>query len=124
MTAVKAWLAKADTPTAAMIGRLRALALAAAPGVTEHIKWNAPSFCLAGEDRITMGIELRGGVRAILHRGAKVRDVAGFDFADPAGLTHWPAPDRGVLTFKSETEIIDRAPALADLFSRWFAATR
>ena len=107
-----------------MVAPLRALVLAAAPGVTEQIKWNAPSFSLGGEDRITMGIEAKGGVRAILHRGVKVKDAAGFAFDDPAGLARWPAVDRGVLIFKTEAEITDRAVELADLFTRWFAATR
>lgn len=124
MPTVDAWLGSVDAPARAMIAPLRALALAAAPGVTEQIKWSALSFSLGGEDRITMGIEAKGGVRAILHRGVKVKDAAGFAFDDPAGLACWPAVDRGVLTFKTEAEITDRAAELADLFTRWFAATR
>ena len=124
MPTVDAWLGNVDSPMRAMITPLRALALGAAPGVTEQIKWNAPSFSLGGADRITMGIEAKGGVRAILHRGVKVQNAAGFAFDDPAGLARWPAADRGVLTFRTEAEITDRAAALADLFTRWFAATR
>ena len=44
-------------------------------------------------------------------------------FADIAGLAKWPAVDRGVLSFKSEAEIAAVAPAIADLFARWLAAT-
>lgn len=124
MPTVDAWLGSVDAPTRAMIAPLRALALGAASGVAEQIKWNAPSFSLGGEDRITMGIEAKGGVRAILHRGVKAKEAAGFAFDDPAGLARWPAVDRGVLIFKTEAEITDRAAELADLFTRWFAATR
>lgn len=123
MSAVEAWLDTVDAPRRVMIEQLRALALAAHPATTEHIKWNAPSICVGGEDRIAMGLEAKGGVRAILHRGAKAKDVAGFAFADPDGLARWPAVDRGVLTFASEAELEERAPAIARLFARWLEAT-
>ncbi|RZJ84235.1 MAG: DUF1801 domain-containing protein, partial [Brevundimonas sp.] len=73
--------------------RLREIALAAAPDVTEYIKWNAPSFCVDGDDRITLGLERSGAVRVVLHRGAKAKDAAGFVFDDPMKLARWAAPD-------------------------------
>ena len=123
MSPVEAWLDAADAPVRAMVGRLRGLALAAHPDTSERIKWNAPSICVGGDDRITMGIEAKGGVRAVLHRGAKVKDTAGFVFADPDGLARWPAVDRGVLSFASDDDIIARTPAIAALFRRWLEAT-
>ena len=122
-TAVAEYLDSLKPGDRAMVDALRALAQAAHPGVTEHIKWNAPSFCVGGDDRITLGLQPKGGVRAVLHRGAKVKDATGFTFADIAGLAKWPAVDRGVLSFKSEAEIAAAAPAIADLFARWLAAT-
>ncbi len=120
---VESWLNSVDAPTAAMIASLRALALAAHPGVTEHIKWNAPSFCLGGDDRITLGVEKNGGVRVVLHRGAKPKDPADFDFGDPAGLARWAAVDRGIMTFVAPAEIAAKSTAIADLFARWLEAT-
>ena len=107
----------------AAVDRLRALAVAAHPGLTEQIKWNAPSFALAGEDRITLGVAPRGGVRVVLHRGAKATDAADFRFDDPDRLAAWPAPDRGVLTFRDDGEIAAKSAAVQDLFARWLAAT-
>jgi hypothetical protein len=121
--AVAGFIATLDGDERAIVGRLRALALAARPGVTEHIKWNAPSFCVDGDDRVTLGIERKGGVRAVLHRGAKVKDATGFAFADADKLATWPSADRGVLTFKTEADLVAVEPKVADLFARWLAAT-
>jgi hypothetical protein len=123
MTTVQAWLDAVDPVRRAMIERLRSLALAAHPGTSEQIKWNAPSICVGGDDRITMGIEAKGGVRVVLHRGAKPKDSLGFVFADPDGLAKWPAVDRGVIRFATEADIIARTPAIAALFARWLEVT-
>lgn len=122
--AVAAWLDASDPAMRGLIERLRALALAAAPDVTEQIKWNAPSFCVDGDDRITLGLERKGGVRAVLHRGAKAKDTAGFAFADPDRLATWPSVDRGVLTFADEAALEAKEEAVAELFRRWLEATR
>ena len=95
----------------------------AGPDLAESIKWNAPSFAQGGEDRITLGLEKDGGVRAVLHRGAAVR-LDGFVFGDQAGLARWPSPDRGVLKFRDAAEVEARRAALGELFTRWLEATR
>jgi hypothetical protein len=90
---------------------------------TEHIKWNAPSFCDHGDDRCTMRLAPTT-LQLILHRGAKVKSTAGFSFVDDTGLVTWAAPDRGVVTFKSAAEIDANIDAVAALVGRWFLATR
>ena len=42
-----------DHPLKEEIGRLRAAILDSNDRITEHIKWKAPSFRYAGEDRVT-----------------------------------------------------------------------
>ena len=121
---VGAWLAARTPDMRSAVERLRAIVLGAGDGVTEHIKWNGPSFCIDGDDRITIGLAPRGGVRAILHRGVKVKDATGFDFPDESGLIQWAAPDRGVVTFADEAAIAARADAFADICRRWLEATR
>ena len=121
---VGAWLAARTPDIRSAVERLRAIVLGAGDGVTEHIKWNGPSFCIDGDDRITIGLLPRGGVRAILHRGVKVKDATGFAFADDSGLIQWAAPDRGVVTFADEAAIAARADAFADICRRWLEATR
>ena len=121
---VETWLAAQTPAIRSAVERLRAMVLAAADGVTEHIKWNGPSFCIDGDDRITVGLAPKGGVRAILHRGVKVKDASGFVFPDDSGLIQWAAPDRGVVTFADETAVADKAEAFADICRRWLEATR
>lgn len=120
---VEGWRAGLAPDALAMVDRLRALAAGAHPGLSERIKWNAPSFALGDEDRITLGLEPKGGARVVLHRGAKAKDGSGLVFADPDGLAVWPAPDRGVLRFASLDEIEAKADAVAALFARWVEAT-
>ena len=121
---VEAWLEAQAPDTRSAVERLRILVLGGGEGVTEHIKWNGPSFCIDGDDRITVGLAPKGGVRAILHRGVKVKDATGFVFPDETGLIRWAAPDRGVVVFADEAAIAANADAFADICRRWLAATR
>jgi hypothetical protein len=119
---VAAYLAALPVETRAALNALRAIVRAADPTLDESIKWNAPSFAKAGHDRITLGIERKGGVRAVVHRGsAPIKD--NFQFDDPDRLAKWPNADRGVLTFADAAAVTARSDALRLLFTRWLAAT-
>ena len=106
----------------ALTDRLRAVIAAAAPGLSEHIKWNAPSFRSGDDDRITLNYGPKGAIRIILHRGAKPQAGA-FAFDDPDALAAWPAPDRGVVTIRDGADLDARRDSLARLIARWIAAT-
>ena len=120
---VEAWLAGQTPAVCAMVEPLRPMVLSAGD-VTEQIKWNGPSFGIDGDDRITVGLNPKGGVRVILHRGVKVKDTTGFSFADDRGLAIWAAADRGVVTFANLADIEAKADAFTDLCRRWLEATR
>ena len=107
----------------ATVDALRAIIAASNPELTERIKWNAPSFALADDDRITLGIATKGAVRVVLHRGAAVKDAGDFRFDDPGGLAEWRTADRGVMTFANADEVEMRREALQSLFARWLEAT-
>ena len=119
---VEAWLAAQNGPTREMIEALRAAVRVAAPDLTEDIKWNAPSFADGDQERVTLGVERRGGVRLVLHRGARSPQGA-FRFDDPARLARWPAADRGVIVFRDPQDIDAKRAPLEDLVRRWIAAT-
>src|SRR3712207_5407309 len=69
------------------VEQLRAAILESNDQITEHIKWNAPSFCYAGEDRVTFRLYPEDRVQLVFHRGAKVKSDAGdFEFDDDTGL--------------------------------------
>jgi hypothetical protein len=119
MPSIADFRAGLDAETLETIDRLRTIVAGAHPHLVERIKWNAPSFALVDDDLITLGLERRGGVRLVLHRGARPRDPAGFGFDDPAGLARWPAVDRGVVVFQDHHAVEAAAPALRDLCIRW-----
>ena len=121
---VEDYLAALDPTVRADVDRLRALVLGADPGLIEEIKWNAPSFAHEGRDRVTLGLDRKGGYRIVLHRGAKMVDADGFIFTDDTGLATWPAPDRGVIALKDRARIDSAGADISRLIGRWIAATR
>ena len=99
---------------------LRALILADVPGLSERIKWNAPSFGRP-DDRVTMRLQPGDRLELIFHRGVKPKTTS-FAFADPSGLLDFVAADRAVL--RIETGALEtRHKEIADLVKRWMDAT-
>lgn len=122
MGEVDQWRASCPAEALPAIDALRTIIQGAGPDLSETIKWNAPSFAQRGEDRITLGVERKGGVRVVLHRGAKP-PAGTFTFEDRDRMAKWPSPDRGVITFADEQAVERSRPHLATLFTRWLEAT-
>ena len=112
-----------EHPRKAEIEMLRQLILNCGPGVTEQIKWNAPSFCFRGDDRVTFRLQPRNRLQVVLHRGARAKPAAGFSFDDPEGMIEWLSADRGIITFRDEADFTERGAAVAKLAYRWMLAT-
>lgn len=106
----------------AEIETLRRLILDAVPGLSERIKWNAPSFGKT-DDRITMRLHPGDRLQLILHRGAKAGADDLFRFEDPDRIIAWAAPDRGVVTFKDADDLAAKAAVLPEILRRWVACT-
>ncbi|MGI6543554.1 MAG: DUF1801 domain-containing protein [Limnochordia bacterium] len=107
------------------IEAVRAVILAADGNITEHIKWNAPSFCIDGDDRITFRLQPGDRVQLIFHRGAKKRgDKESFTFEDKSGLLEWVTVDRGVVTFHNFADVTAKRELLHELVKQWVSATR
>lgn len=107
----------------ATVDALRAAVASAHPGLVEDFKWNAPSFRHGEDHKATLGIERKGGVRLVLHRGARPKDASGFRFSDDQGLFRWLAPDRGVAVFHDAGEVEARRADLEALVARWVTET-
>jgi len=106
------------------VAELRDAILASDDGITEHIKWKAPSFCYGGDDRVTFRLGPGESVQLVFHRGAKVRaDSDEFSFEDETGLLKWAAPDRATLTLSDLEDLREKLPAVVDLVGRWMRAT-
>lgn len=119
---VDALVAALDHPLKAVIEETRAAVVGSDPLVTEQVKWNAPSFCHRGEDRVTFNIRPNGTLLFVFHRGAKARDDAAFVFDDRGGLMVWPAGERALITVKDLVQWQADKAAILALIPRWMAA--
>jgi Domain of unknown function (DU1801) len=119
-TEVDEFLASLDHPMAEPLADLRSRIVAAAPAeVVENVKWNAPNYSIGGIDRVTLGVDPRGRMRVVLHRGVKVIESDGFTFEDDSGLITWAAADRGVITIVSPEQYTSQADAIIGIVARW-----
>lgn len=100
---------------------LRTAILAADPRIAEEVKWNAPSYHLAGAHFATFHLRSKAGVQLVLHLGAKVRSDATVHAAvpDPGGLLEWKSPDRATFSVADATDAATKAPALAAIVCVW-----
>jgi hypothetical protein len=120
---VDTYLRELRHPLKAGVEQLRTAILASDERITEHVKWNAPSFCVDGVDRATFRLQPGDRLQLVLHRGAEVRDdSADFRFDDPTGMVEWVTSDRGVVTFRDLDDVEARRDAVVDLVARWVAA--
>jgi hypothetical protein len=105
------------------ITHIRTLILGANAHITEHVKWNAPSFCLNDEDRITFRLQPGDRIQLIFHRGAKPKDSSNFVFEDSSGLLEWITKDRAVVTFADMDDVKSKTAKLKKLVRRWVASS-
>ncbi|MFY9342851.1 MAG: DUF1801 domain-containing protein [Planctomycetota bacterium] len=123
---VAAFLAACKHPLRAELDALRAIVVAADARLVEGIKWNAPSFRVAGagDDCVTFNLSAKDRVRLIFHRGALAKDGKGKGrlLADDQGLLEWVADDRAIATFASTAEVKAAKAKLAKVVAAWVAA--
>lgn len=115
---VDAFVAALDHPLEAKIEAVRAMILDSNDEITEQIKWNAPSFCYKGDDRVTMRLHPPRKLQSIFHRGAKVKNSNEFVFEDSSGLVKWAEADRGVVTLRDMDDVTTHRAALSELVDR------
>ncbi len=120
---VDAFVEVLDHPLKAEIVAVRAMILDSNDEITEQIKWNAPSFCYRGDDRVTMKLYPPRHLQLIFHRGAIVKVSRHFVFEDLSGLMKWASADRGVVTLRNMDDVTTHRAALVELVSRWMQAT-
>ena len=91
------------------------------PGLTEHIKWNSPSYVFQGEDRFTVSARPGRPVRLVLHAGATTReDRAGAPrFSDTTGLLEWHSDIRASIVFRTPADVTACRDDLRSVLARW-----
>lgn len=106
------------------VDTLRDLILTTQPQLEEHIKWNAPSYVLDGEDRITFNLmNKQGVVKLVLHMGAtRKEDKKGVPILqDESGLIEWSSDIRGMITFNSINDVTSNTDALKKIIIDWLS---
>jgi hypothetical protein len=120
---VDRFMAGLNHPLKEEIEQLRAAILNSNDAITEHIKWKAPSFCYADEDRVTFRLYPEDRVQLVFHRGAKVKDdAANFAFDDHTGLLRWVANDRAVVALQDVEDVEAKRADLVEVVNRWVVA--
>jgi Domain of unknown function (DU1801). len=119
---VEQYLSKLEHLLKAEIEEVRRIVLAADDRLTEHVKWNAPSFCVDGEDRITMNLRGRDSFLLVFHRGAKAKQD-GFAFRDDTGLMAWAAADRATVKLGDMNDVQEKRERLAQAVVNWIEAS-
>ena len=92
--------------------------------LTEHIKWNAPSFILNGEDRITFNlVNKENVVKLVIHMGAvrKEDKKAKPILSDDGGVVQWSSDIRGAITFNNLEDLQSKSSTLKKVLSDWLA---
>jgi hypothetical protein len=101
---------------------LRDLILKTDPLLAERIKWNAPSYVLNGEDRITFNLMNKQNViKIIIHMGATHKEdkKKAPIMYDESGLVEWSSDIRGVITFNTLEEVTTRLNSFKIIIDNW-----
>ena len=96
------------------------------PKLEEIVKWNAPSYTLNGEDRLTFNLHGAAGVRLVFHCGAARKETRGALplFTDETGLLDWVSDIRAIAVFASIDAVNARGDDLRSVVMRWLDETK
>jgi hypothetical protein len=107
---VDAFMTALDHPFKVEVQAVRAIIKGVHPGITEQIKWKAPSFSYKGY-LVTFNLWARQHVHLVFHNGALLNDKTGLLAGD--------YPDRRMLYFKDMAEVRAKQAALVEFIRTW-----
>lgn len=118
---VRIYLENVDHPLKSEILKIREMVFKTNPNLTEQIKWNAPSFCLNGEDKITFNLPpKKDSIQLVFHRGVKKKELPKEKLInDDSGLLKWATNDRAVIRFTSMQEILENETKFREIIQKW-----
>ncbi|MBS4201053.1 DUF1801 domain-containing protein [Bacillus sp. FJAT-49732] len=122
---VAEYLSKLKHPLKEEIEEVRKIILSANEEITEHIKWNAPSFQYKNEDRVTFNLHGEGFFRLVFHCGSKVREtnVERSLFDDTTGLLEWVSNDRAIVKFTDMNDVKEKKDKFVEVINKWIDVT-
>lgn len=96
------------------------------PNLTKIIKWNAPSYCDDGKDRMTIMLQKKDSVGLILHIGARPKEdkKAPHLFEDSTGLLEWNSNIRATITFVDITDFFSKRILFKQVVKLWLDETK
>ena len=121
---IEEFMGDLDADKRAQVEALRTIILETNARLTEHIKWNAPSYVLDGEDRITFNLmNKEGTVKLVLHMGPTRKENKKGEpvMQDESGLLQWSSDIRGMITFKSLDGVASNRSVLKKIFKDWLS---
>lgn len=118
-TTVSEYLADLAPDMRDAVNTLRKIILDSAD-VTEHIKWNAPSYIYENEDRITFNTH-SDDIKILIHMGATQKEdkKAMPILDDPVGIITWNSNIRGTVTFMDMDDVMAKKSDFIDVLKRW-----
>ena len=117
------FLNELDDNRRSQVQTLRGYILEAEPLLTEHIKWNAPSYVKDKEDRITFNtMNKQNVVKLVFHMGVdRKEDKNGQPILHEAMLIEWASNIRGYITFNNLEKIILNEKEIKRTVCDWLA---
>lgn len=118
---VEACLSKLNHPQTALINTIRQTIQAAAPELTEGVKWNAPSYALNGNDIITFNFRQAEAIALIFHTGPKGKDTQTGQrlFEETPPQLKWLADKRCLFSIQDPADWKASEQALRQLVQTW-----
>ena len=118
---VDAFLADLTDDRKQQVQALRTLILTEHPQLSEHIKWNSPSYVLDGEDRITFNMHYPAQTMILIHMGATRTENKKADpiMKDETGLVKWNSDIRGTMSFRSLDDIFNAKADISKVLNAW-----
>ena len=117
---VNVYMESLEHPLKPVIEGIRQTILEADQGITEGIKWNAPSFYCHGWFA-TFHLRVKKGVQIVLHHGAKIRNdtTLSSTLDDSSRLLNWPSKDRAIVNFVSIEDFQSKEKAFKKIIKQW-----
>jgi hypothetical protein len=125
LSPVDEFIGKLDHPLKELVIQLRELILETKPYLTEQVKWNAPSFCYNGDDRVTMNLSKKDQVLLIFHLGAKGGDEKNLEtlIKNPDTTLQWLSSNRAMMKFYSTADLKNQKAVLKNNIKDWLKAS-
>lgn len=114
-----------EHPLKGEIEEVRKIIISSSYTLSEHIKWNAPSYHIEGEDRITFNLHGKGFFRLIFHCGSKVKENVDIQHLidDTTGILEWVTSDRAIVKFTSMRDVNAKEQELKKVITKWLEIT-